>query len=39
MLSDSRFVSVALICPLQSGPSDILDWTLKERENEQEARA
>ncbi len=28
-----------LICPLQSGPSNILDWTLKERKNGQEARA
>jgi hypothetical protein len=28
-----------LICPLQSGPSTILVWTLKERENGQETRA
>ncbi len=29
----------AVICPLQSGPSTILVWTLKERENGQETRA
>ena len=28
-----------VICPLQSGPSTILVWTLKERENGQETRA
>ena len=27
-----------LICPLQSGPSTILVWTLKEKENGQETR-
>ena len=30
---------VPLICPHQSGPSTILVWTLKERENGQETRA
>ena len=30
---------IGLICPLQSGPSTILVWTLKERENGQETRA
>jgi len=30
---------VEVICPLQSGPFVNLDWTLKERENGQEARA
>ena len=28
-----------LICPLQSGPKVNLDWTLKETEHGQEARA
>jgi len=28
-----------VICPLQSGPSTILVWTLKEKENGQETRA
>jgi hypothetical protein len=28
-----------LICPLQSGPSTILVWTLKEKTNGQETRA
>ena len=32
-------VGVAVICPLQSGPSTILVWTLKEKENGQETRA
>jgi hypothetical protein len=32
-------VAVQLICPLQSGPSTILVWTLKEKTNGQEARA
>ena len=30
---------VKLICPLQSGPKVNLDWTLKETEHGQEARA
>jgi hypothetical protein len=30
---------VYLICPLQSGPSTILVWTLKEKTNGQETRA
>jgi len=28
-----------MICPLQSGPKVNLDWTLKETEHGQEARA
>jgi hypothetical protein len=28
-----------VICPLQSGPKVNLDWTLKETEHGQEARA
>ena len=28
-----------MICPLQSGPSTILVWTLKEKTNGQETRA
>lgn len=33
------FGSGSVICLLQSGPSTILVWTLKERENGQETRA
>jgi hypothetical protein len=31
--------ATTVICPLQSGPSNILDWTLKEKTNGQETRA
>ena len=30
---------IEMICPLQSGPKVNLDWTLKETEHGQEARA
>ena len=36
---NERLRREVLICPLQSGPSTILVWTLKERENGQETRA
>ena len=36
--SDERRL-IELICPLQSGPSTILVWTLKEKTNGQETRA
>ena len=32
-------IDLEVICPLQSGPLVNLDWTLKERNNGQEARA
>ena len=32
-------LTMLLICPLQSGPKVNLDWTLKETEHGQEARA
>ena len=35
----SLIVTIGVICPLQSGPSTILVWTLKEKENGQETRA
>jgi hypothetical protein len=35
----TRVAVFPLICPLQSGPKVNLDWTLKETEHGQEARA
>jgi hypothetical protein len=39
MLRRVAELSAMLICPLQSGPSTILVWTLKEKTNGQETRA
>jgi hypothetical protein len=35
----AQFSTLVVICPLQSGPKVNLDWTLKEIEDGQEARA